>query len=244
MDPVTIATSFGTIVSLFASFTAEKRYSSEIEYKEFYEWLEKKRHNEIIREINSNDMLLRIIKLHVESNKAALEAQKRWLIDNVTGGESYPAINFYTHHNEEQKIFTPYFGVIGKNPLFDSKFMMWFHKDNGESGGDRQEHIHALYPNNFEIHRTMDGGTYSVVISEDVRKVDAHFWCRNGRTVQRIYFDVVKLPRFQNKYFKVPVKEEFYHVNYESKSPDFEGTCFAEYVITFATAGFKRTLTG
>lgn len=54
MDPITIATSFSTIVGLMAAFKAEKETSKGNEYEEFLSWLSEKRHNEIISLLESN----------------------------------------------------------------------------------------------------------------------------------------------------------------------------------------------
>jgi hypothetical protein len=49
--------SFATIIGLVCNFKSEQRSASEDEYKEFTEWLDTKRHKDIIEELHSNHLL-------------------------------------------------------------------------------------------------------------------------------------------------------------------------------------------
>lgn len=57
MDPVTAASTFATIVGLVSSFKAERRASSDDEYRDFLDWLSEKRHNDVVDAINANHSL-------------------------------------------------------------------------------------------------------------------------------------------------------------------------------------------
>ncbi|MBB1368727.1 hypothetical protein H5154_20525 [Pseudoalteromonas sp. SR44-5] len=48
---------FATIVGLICNYKSENRAASDDEYREFVEWLDKKRHKDIIDELNSNHLL-------------------------------------------------------------------------------------------------------------------------------------------------------------------------------------------
>ena len=72
MDPITTATSFGTIVGLLSSFINERRNTEEVEYIEFVEWLQNKRHATILKELESNERLSRSLKLLVNCNQSEL----------------------------------------------------------------------------------------------------------------------------------------------------------------------------
>lgn len=48
---------FATIVGLICNYKSENRATSDDEYKVFVEWLDKKRHRDIIEELNSNHLL-------------------------------------------------------------------------------------------------------------------------------------------------------------------------------------------
>lgn len=57
MDPITIAGAFATIVGLVSNFKAERRASSDDEYRDFMEWLSDKRHDEMVDLLQSNHVL-------------------------------------------------------------------------------------------------------------------------------------------------------------------------------------------
>lgn len=49
--------SFATIIGLICNFKSESKAASDDEYREFIEWLDTKRHNDIIDELHSNHLL-------------------------------------------------------------------------------------------------------------------------------------------------------------------------------------------
>ena len=61
-----------TILGLISIFKSERRATSDDEYKEFYEWLETKRHKTIIDEINTNHLLGLGIKNLLKQNHVVL----------------------------------------------------------------------------------------------------------------------------------------------------------------------------
>lgn len=68
MEPITAATTFSSFVGLLALFKSERKGQGEDEYKEFLEWLESKRYNNLIEEITSNHQLSLSIKMLVKQN--------------------------------------------------------------------------------------------------------------------------------------------------------------------------------
>jgi formyltetrahydrofolate synthetase len=57
VEPITLATSFASIIGLFANYKAENRSKSDDEYRDFMEWLEKGNHGELIKGIEENQKL-------------------------------------------------------------------------------------------------------------------------------------------------------------------------------------------
>jgi len=67
-DTVEVISSMATIIGLLSNFKSERRATSDDEYKEFVEWLDKKRHTAVIEEINSNHLLGMGIKALLNRN--------------------------------------------------------------------------------------------------------------------------------------------------------------------------------
>lgn len=57
MEALTAATTFASIVGLLSNFKSERKASSDDEYKEFVDWLNEKRHKNLLEEITSNHLL-------------------------------------------------------------------------------------------------------------------------------------------------------------------------------------------
>jgi hypothetical protein len=82
MDPLALGSAFATIVSLIGAFKKERRVVADDEYKAFLEWLEGKRHDEIIQYIEMNTQLVAGIRAFLqEDNKAII--QKLETIDTL-----------------------------------------------------------------------------------------------------------------------------------------------------------------
>ncbi len=58
-----MATAFGQIVGLMMDFKSSRKSKSDDEYREFVEWLEKKRHSDIVQELAENNLLTRSVRL-------------------------------------------------------------------------------------------------------------------------------------------------------------------------------------
>jgi hypothetical protein len=73
MEPLSIAGAFATILGLICNFKSEGKAISDNEYKTFLEWLQSKRHDQIIKHIEANICLADSIRhfLH-EDNKIIL----------------------------------------------------------------------------------------------------------------------------------------------------------------------------
>jgi len=83
MEPLSAAGTFATIVGLICSFKSERKAISEDEYKAFIEWLQTKRHSEVIQYLEINSRLVEGIRHFLEEdNKIIL--QKLETIDNLT----------------------------------------------------------------------------------------------------------------------------------------------------------------
>lgn len=54
MDPLTLSTTFATIVGLISNFKSERTQTSEDEYNEFISWLEERRYTSLIKELHDN----------------------------------------------------------------------------------------------------------------------------------------------------------------------------------------------
>ncbi|MBB1302230.1 hypothetical protein H5183_12845 [Pseudoalteromonas sp. SR44-8] len=54
MEPIS---AFSTIIGLICNFKAEQRSTSDDNYKEFIEWLDTKRHKNVVNELHSNHLL-------------------------------------------------------------------------------------------------------------------------------------------------------------------------------------------
>lgn len=69
-----VFSSFATIIGLICNYKSEKRATAEDEYGGFIEWLEEKRHKDLISELHSNHMLgLSIKNLLNQNNELVLE---------------------------------------------------------------------------------------------------------------------------------------------------------------------------
>lgn len=75
--------SMATIVGLLSIFKSERRATSDNEYKEFVEWLEKKRHKKLIEEINSNHLLGLGIKSLLNKNHESVVNRLSALDDSL-----------------------------------------------------------------------------------------------------------------------------------------------------------------
>ena len=65
---------FATIVGLICNFKSENRAVSDDEYKEFVEWLDKKRHKDIVEELHSNHLLgLSLKNLLNQNNESVIQ---------------------------------------------------------------------------------------------------------------------------------------------------------------------------
>ncbi|WP_298941195.1 hypothetical protein [uncultured Psychromonas sp.] len=67
-----LISSFATLIGLICNFKSERRTASDDEYKEFMEWLETKRHKDVINEIHSNHLLGISIKSLLARNHDAI----------------------------------------------------------------------------------------------------------------------------------------------------------------------------
>jgi len=62
VDPLAIAGAFATIVGLLCDYKSEHRAETDDEYRSFLEWLQTKRHDEIMKGIESNIQLANSLK--------------------------------------------------------------------------------------------------------------------------------------------------------------------------------------
>jgi hypothetical protein len=72
VDPVT---AFATIVGLLGTFKAERRASSDDDYRDFMEWLGEKRHDDLIKAIHSNQELAAALTTFLESGHEEVMAK-------------------------------------------------------------------------------------------------------------------------------------------------------------------------
>lgn len=68
MEPITLATSFGTIVGLLSDFKASRDAAKGEEYQEFMKWLAEKNHDEVAAKLNDNAQLGNAIKRLLSRN--------------------------------------------------------------------------------------------------------------------------------------------------------------------------------
>ena len=78
-----VISSMATIVGLLSNFKSERRATSDDEYKEFVEWLDKKRHVTLIEEINSNHLLGLGIKALLSKNHESVVNKLSALDDSL-----------------------------------------------------------------------------------------------------------------------------------------------------------------
>lgn len=83
MDPITAAGSFATIVGLVSNFKAERRASSDNEYREFLEWLDTKHHSETLRAIQANQSLSNSIDTLLKQNHEQVISKLAALDDSL-----------------------------------------------------------------------------------------------------------------------------------------------------------------
>ena len=67
MEPMTIAASFATIVSLYGMFRAERRAGESANYDDYIGWLQSHQHDQLIELLASNSVLAQSTKGLVES---------------------------------------------------------------------------------------------------------------------------------------------------------------------------------
>jgi hypothetical protein len=79
MDPLSTASAFATIVGLLASFRAERKSTSDDEYKEFLSWLNEKRHNEIIHLLEQNNKTAISVKSFLSQDREVVLSKLRSL---------------------------------------------------------------------------------------------------------------------------------------------------------------------
>lgn len=70
IDPITLASSFATIVGLIVAYKGERDKHSEQDYKDFIAWLSEKRHDGVIKALNQNNDLAEGITILLEKNHA------------------------------------------------------------------------------------------------------------------------------------------------------------------------------
>ena len=75
---------FATIVGLLCNFMAERRAGSDDDYKEFIEWLNAKRHNDIVELISSNAQLGLRVKSLLSENHDQVMGKLTWLCDAMS----------------------------------------------------------------------------------------------------------------------------------------------------------------
>ncbi|MBN1665170.1 MAG: hypothetical protein JW943_16360 [Deltaproteobacteria bacterium] len=81
MDPLTIVSSFATIVGLLSNYKSERRNMNEDEYTGFIEWLNEKRHDELVGYIENNQNLSISIKALLNQQNDVILAQFKKLDD-------------------------------------------------------------------------------------------------------------------------------------------------------------------
>lgn len=81
MDPLTIVTTFATIVGLLSNYKSERRNMNEDEYTGFIEWLNEKRHDELVGYIEKNQNLSISIKALLNQQNDVILAQFKKLDD-------------------------------------------------------------------------------------------------------------------------------------------------------------------
>lgn len=76
MEPLSVATAFATVIGLLADFRAGRSEAERVDYDEFLAWLSKSRHDELLKEIQSNQKLASGIKAAM--NVTAQEFSERF----------------------------------------------------------------------------------------------------------------------------------------------------------------------
>lgn len=72
MDPLTLASSFATIVGLLCNYSAERKDTSDNEYQDFLDWLAEKRHDNLRSLIIENQGLSNSIHSLLNQNHEAI----------------------------------------------------------------------------------------------------------------------------------------------------------------------------
>lgn len=85
MDPLTVATSFATIVALIADFKSQHLSDSDDEFKEFTSWLSENRHTELLSLVQQNANTILSIKVLLATNRKVLE-ERLEILDKALAG--------------------------------------------------------------------------------------------------------------------------------------------------------------
>jgi len=105
MDPLSIASAFATIVGLMASFKAERKSTSDDEYKEFKSWLTEKHHNEIIHLLEQNKKTAISVKSFLSQDRevvlSKLQSLEKMLVYLSTKLEGVSEIALSLHPGSE-----------------------------------------------------------------------------------------------------------------------------------------------
>ena len=88
IDPLTAATTFATLVSLFSDFLEKRKEVSDDDYQKFLEWLSENRHDEIINSLEQNQATVTSIKtiLNLQSSIILNINDK---LDNILTADSF-----------------------------------------------------------------------------------------------------------------------------------------------------------
>lgn len=92
MEPLSLATAFGTVIGLVADYRALRSAEDEASYEDFLGWLSETRHEELLKELKSNQKLALSIKIIM--NETAQEFMARFdaidkLLAQIASGMGY-----------------------------------------------------------------------------------------------------------------------------------------------------------
>lgn len=158
MEPLTIATTYATIVGLICNYRSERRASAQDDYHEFLQWINKQRHQELIDELNSNSSLVSGVKILLADNHDQIMAKLKALESSMAAVSS--------HINGLKEISL---ALAPNQGLSDQAYSIINQLD--ESGGS-----HFMELNNLAAHtpsyQIMDGNGNKAIEIEDTRFID------------------------------------------------------------------------
>lgn len=83
VEPLSIATTFATIVSLLATYKSERRANKQVDYQDFYDWLTQNNNNKAIALLDENREISQSIRETLNNHGEILDYQLAKLNDAI-----------------------------------------------------------------------------------------------------------------------------------------------------------------